>query len=285
MTPVFWREMPPARRRALVWPREHGAWGILLVALITGGAAGFSTFSDLHRMLWLTLAATAAFCLRTPLENSLPASPLRARGSSERRWVSAATVTYALSCALGVGMLVDDGTLGLIWKPAIVAAGLFGLRAVLKRWGRHGRLLGEITGAFGLGVVAVAAWSVAAGRFDSEALVLWLMNGLFAANQILYVQLRMRETRLSKRRSLSGEKLFFLAGEALIAMVLIAGWQTGLIPGLAVLGFLPILARGGVWSFRRSRLPLRIHRVGKTELVYAILFGILVIAGFRLSIP
>jgi hypothetical protein len=236
-------------------------------------------------LLWLVLAAMAAFCLRTPLENSFLASPFRARGLAERRWVIAVALGYGLIGALAAGMLIAGGGLGLVWMPAAVAAGLFGLQALVKRWGRPGRLLGEITAAFGLAVVAVAAWAVAAGRFDSEAVMLWVMNGLFATNQILYVQLRLRQTRGSNHSPPSRFKLLFFSGEAFTVAILLAGWHASLIPGLALLAFLPILVRGGVWSVRRKPQPLRIHRVGKTELAYAILFGLLVIVGFRLPIP
>lgn len=279
--PALWRRISPARRWALVWPREHGAWGILLVSLISGAAAGFSSVSSLPRLLWLTLAATAAFCLRTPLGNSLPASPFRARGSGEQRWVAAAASVYALTFALAVGMLLSDGALDLLWKPALVAAGLFALQALVKRWGRAERMLSEIIAAFGLAVVAAAAWAVAAGRFGSEALALWLMNGLFATNQILYVQFRINEMPRTKSSSHSGAKLLFLAGECLTVVVLIAGWRFGLIPGLALLAFLPILVRGGIWSINPNHPPLQIRRVGKAELAHAILFGVLVIVGFR----
>lgn len=35
-----WHGVSSVRRWVLVWPREHGAWGILLVSLITGSAVG-----------------------------------------------------------------------------------------------------------------------------------------------------------------------------------------------------------------------------------------------------
>lgn len=74
-----------------------GRWGILLVCLITGASIGFSSTTDLSTLLWLTVAVVAAFCLRTPIENSLPASPLRARVSAEWRWVVVAGSTCPLS--------------------------------------------------------------------------------------------------------------------------------------------------------------------------------------------
>lgn len=282
---MFWSEISAKRRRALVWPREHGAWGILLVSLVTGAAAGFSSMTSFPRLFWLTLAAMAAFSLRTPVENSLPASPLRPRNPAEWRWVNAAIVIYALCCILALGMLWRYRALALVWIPGVVASGLFALQAVTKRAGRAGRLLGEIIGAFGLAVAALAAWAVAATRFGHEAYALWLMNGLFATNQILYVQLRIHETRDSSQSLLSKGKPLFLAGEILTIMVLVAAWRSSLVPGLAVLAFLPILVRGGVWSIRSGPQPLKIHRLGKTELAHALLFGLLLIASFRLHVP
>ena len=281
----FGGEISPVRRRALVWPREHGAWGILLVSLITGAAAGLSSPTNLPRLLWLALAATAAFSWRTPFENSLPSSPLRPRNCAEWRWVTAAMLVYALTCAFAVGMLIHEGALGLIWKPGVVAAGLFAVQAVIKRFSRASRLLSEIIGTFGLTIPAMAAWAVAAGRFDSQAVVLWLLNGLFATNQILYVQMRIQETRRFQHSLHSWDRVIFLAVEAFTVAVLIAAWRRSLMPGLALVAFLPVFTRGVVWSFRRTRQALQIHRLGKSELAHAILFGLLVIIAFRLFIP
>ena len=266
--PAYWREVHPARRWTLVWPREHGAWGILLVSLITGASVGFSSSTDLSTLLWLTVAVVAAFCLRTPIENSLPASPFRARGSAEWCWVIAAASIYALTGALAVAMLIGAGFLGLLWKLGLAAAGFFVMQAVAKKLGRAGRLAGEIIGAFGLTLAAVAGWAVAAGGFEQQALAIWILNGLFAADQILFVQLRIREVRAGKGSSGSSGRMLFLAVEALIALLLIGGAHAGFIPWLALLAFLPVLARGGAWMLRTDRGRRQIHRLGKSELFY-----------------
>jgi hypothetical protein len=281
---VYWREIHPARRWALAWPREHGAWGILLVSLVTGVAAGGSSLANLRQALWLVVAAMATFCLRTPVENSLPASPLRPRGPAEWRWVILAASTYGVICAFALVMLVRGGALRLIWPLTVIAAGLFAVQAVVKRWGRGGRLPAEIIAAFGLTVAAVAAWAVAAGRLERQALTLWLLNGLFATNQILYVQFRIREARGPKPSQLRNKRLF-LASEAITAAVLLACEWESLVPGLALLAFLPAILRGAVWFLRPNHHPLQIHHLGKTELMHAIVFGVLIIAGFRLGIP
>jgi len=58
-----------ARRRALIVPREHGAWGLMLVPLCTGVAAGFASAHRAWPLLVFTMATLSLFWLRTPLES------------------------------------------------------------------------------------------------------------------------------------------------------------------------------------------------------------------------
>ena len=282
--PACWRNVHPARRRTLVWPREHGAWGIVLVSLITGASIGYSSATVLSTLFWLTVAVVAAFCLRTPIENSLPASPFRPRGSAEWRWMIEAASIYALAGALAVAILIRAGFLGLLWKLGLVAVGFFVLQAVVKKLGRAGHLPGEMIGAFGLTLAAAAGWAVSAREFRQEALAIWILNGLFAADQILYVQLRIRGARAGNDASGSRDRILLLAVEALIALLLIGGAHAGLIPWLVLGAFIPIFMRGEAWSLRRDHGRLRIHRLGKSELCHAILFGLLLITAFHLPI-
>lgn len=277
-----WHDVSAVRRWALVWPREHGAWGILLVSLLTGAAIGLSSAANLVPLLWLTLAALAAFCLRTPIENSLPRSPFRPRTQAEWRWVKAAASGYIVMGALAGVMLWMDGAVRLIWMPALAAVAFFALQAVLKRFGRAWRMPAEILAAFGMTLAAAAGYMVAAGKTGNLAIGVWLLNGLFAANQILYVQLRIRETRDAGNSPSLRRKRIFLASEAVTAAAIIAGSLTGLLPGLALISFVPLLVRGCIWSFRTGQTPLRIHRLGKTELAQAIVFGLLLIAAARI---
>ena len=45
------------RTRALIIPREHGAWGLLLVPLFTGVAAGISSTQTVWPLFLFTVAA------------------------------------------------------------------------------------------------------------------------------------------------------------------------------------------------------------------------------------
>ncbi len=280
---TIWREVAPARRLPLVWPREHGAWGILLVSLITGAAAGFSSSSRFLPLLWLAFATLTAFCLRTPVENAFPASALRPRNHAEWRWVSAAAALYFLTCAFAVGLLWRTGAIALVWRVGLAAACLFVLHAAVKRTGRAGRFTAEIIAAFGLALAAAASCAVAAGRMESRAYILWFLNGLFAANQILYVQFRIGEMREASGSSVFRAKIVLLASETLTAGALLAGAGAKLLPSWALVAFVPVFLRGGIWSLRSDHPPLRIHRLGKTELAHAIVFGILLITAFRVA--
>src|SRR5271169_834752 len=73
-----------ARRRALIVPREHGAWGLLLVPLFTGVAAGFASAHRAWPLLVFTIATLSLFWLRTPLENLMGTGSLTAQTAGER---------------------------------------------------------------------------------------------------------------------------------------------------------------------------------------------------------
>src|SRR5215472_9439354 len=52
------------RQRALILPREHGAWGLLLVPIVTGAGVAFHQASHIFPLILLLTAALALFCLR-----------------------------------------------------------------------------------------------------------------------------------------------------------------------------------------------------------------------------
>lgn len=76
--------MTDSRRRAFVFPREHGAWGMLLVPLVTGAVAGNPHG---YRIIWIFLFAAVTLgllCLRTPIEAALGWSHLRPQNRGNR---------------------------------------------------------------------------------------------------------------------------------------------------------------------------------------------------------
>jgi len=273
--------LPTGRLRSLVLPREHGAWGILLVPLVTGAWIGFSEGARVLPLLLFLTTALSLFCLRTPVEVWLGTSPLRAQSPSERWVVVSSIFAYATLAALAVGWLLwRERADGLVLVGG-AAAMFFVTQAGLKRLGRRTRLAAQLIGALGLTSTAAGAYYVMTGRLDRTALILWAANGLFAANQIHFVQTRIHGARATTRSEKFARGGWFLFGETLTVILLAAAWRLGFLPGLAALAFAPVLIRGVRWFFQ-ANAPLAIHRLGFTELAHAVAFGVLFIMGYTI---
>ena len=139
-----------ARLRLLTFPREHGAWGILLIPLTTGAAIGMNSADALFPLILFSLAALALFCLRTPVESWLAASPLRPQTATERRAVFYSIVAYAAAAAVTLSVLIGaQHAYGLLVLGTLVAS-VFSVQAVLKKFGRQTRMSAQLIGSIGL---------------------------------------------------------------------------------------------------------------------------------------
>jgi hypothetical protein len=259
---------------------------MLLVPLITGAAAGNPQGVRIICILLFAAIALSLFCLRTPMEAALGISPIRPQNHQERRLVYYSIILYSSVAVLALtALMVWPHAYGLL-VPGAIAAIVFLLQAALKRLARRVRLradirmVAQLIGAIGLSSTAAGAYYLASGHFGATAAIVWLANWLFAANQIHFVQLRIHSARaLTAAGKLDQGKGFLLhQAFSLLSMVLI--WRTGWLPGLILVAFAPLWARGIIW-FCESPRPLQVRRLGMSELLYAIVFGIFVIAGFH----
>jgi len=269
------------RLRSFVLPREHGAWGILLVPLLTGAAIGLATGRGVLPFILFIAASLSLFCLRTPVEAWLGTTPLRAQTPAERAIVIYAMAIYATIGAVSVGWLLwGERALGLLLIGAAAAA-FFVAQAVLKKLGRNTRMAAQWVGAMGLTSTAAGAYYVVTGTLNQTAVLLWAASWLFAANQIHFVQIRIHGARLANAGEKFREGRWFLASELLTIVLLVAAWRNGYLPGLAAAAYAPVLIRGLRWFLQRKE-SLAVHRLGFTELAHAIAFGALFIVGFQL---
>jgi hypothetical protein len=206
------------RRRALVVPREHGAWGMLLVPLATGAADGLLAGGRIAPVLLLTTAVLSLFWLRTPAESWLGTGAVRAQTPEERRIVRNVALPLVTIAAVCLGAIFWQGkNRDLIWLGCMAGIA-FAAQLTLRKMGRATRIASEMVGALALTSTAPAAYCVAMGRLDKTAWALWLVNWLFAANQIHFVWLRIRGARAAGFSEKSAMGWSFLAG------LLIAGF-------------------------------------------------------------
>ncbi len=269
------------RKRTMIVPREHGAWGILLVPLATGAivAAG-AAFNPVATALFV-VATLSLFWLRTPLEAWLGLSPIKAQTTDERRSVMKVIATLAAVALASVGLLFANGyTRGLLIIGSIAACS-FAAQAAVKKLGRSGRMPAQIVGAIGLTSTAAGAYYVANGTLDATALLLWAANWLFAADQIHFVQIRIRGSRLTTWQAKVGRGRWFLLGQLGLLVVLAAASAGRTISPWVILAFVPALLRGISWFFSPSQ-PLDVHKLGFSELRQALLFGAILSAAFLL---
>jgi len=262
------------RRRAMIVPREHGAWGLLLVPLFTGVVAGFAPEHRVWALLQLTLITVSLFLLRTPLESLLGTGAIVAR-TTEERWT-------ALIASAGLGLLSSACLLGLMWNgqhPALwllgaATAGSFVLQAVLRKLGRSTRMISQVVGAFGLTCTAPAAYYIGTGRLDTRAFVLWIANWIFAGNQIHFVQLRIRAARADTFTEKFARGGFFFVAQAVLLIMLVFASRWKMVPALAILAFLPAIVRGSLWFFRKAE-ALNVKSLGWSEMKHGVVFGML----------
>ena len=268
-----------ARKKALVIPREHGAWGILLVPLATGAVAGLRSSGRVSDVVFFVVVTLSLFRLRTPVESLFGTSAMRVQNEGERRFVLKAVIGCAAISTAALAMLLWNGRNFPLLIVGVVAGLAFVAQAQVKRMGRKGRMPAQIVGAIGLTSTAAGAYAVATGRLDAIALGLWLANWLFAGDQIHFVQVRIHGSRaVSLEEKLAAGGRFFLGQIALIGLVL-GACRYGLLPKTIPLAFIPVLARGTLWLVP-GRKPLNVHRLGFTELAHAVIFGVLTSLAF-----
>ena len=267
------------RLRSLVLPREHGAWGILLLPLITGGCVGLLHGQRVALLALFIVSAAAHFCLRTPIEVWQESTPLRARTDEERQAVLLSIVVYATIGEVAVIVLLVVGHAYGLLALGAVAVAMFFAQPLLRERRRHMRFAAELIGCVGLTSAAPGAYYVTTGHFDSTAFILWALNLVFAVNQVHFVHLCIHTAHAADRavRFVRGRR--FLLSELVTVLMLALGWRAGLLSGLATFAFAPILLRGVFW-FLRKPSPLDVRRLGVSELLHAASFGVLVTVSF-----
>jgi hypothetical protein len=267
------------RVRALIVPREHGAWGLLLVPLFTGLVVGFASAHRILPLILFTVAALALFWLRTPVESLIGASPIAAHTPEERRIALTASIMFAgIAAACLVALLGRGRNQGLLWIGAIAAIAMV-VQGILRKLSRSTRMASQLVGSIGLTATAPAAYYLGSGRLDSMAIILWAANWAFASDQVHFVQLRIHAGRAANFSEKFAKGKFFFLGQIVLSAALIFAALRQIIPPLVLVAFVPALIRGTRWFFLPP-LPLDVKALGWSEMRQGIAFGILLALAF-----
>src|ERR1019366_6220239 len=153
-----------SRLKAMIVPREHGAWGMLLVPLVTGAVVSTRAGVNFVALALFLAAALSLFWLRTPVEAWLGTSAIKAQSPSERSAVARASLGLAAVTAVAVAALFISGYSRGLLTIGAVAAVAFAAQAAVKKMGRRGRMPAQIVGAIGLTSTAAGASYVSTGK-------------------------------------------------------------------------------------------------------------------------
>jgi hypothetical protein len=228
-------------------PREHGAWGILLIPFAT--TCAIRGAFDVK----LALLLASALCFYT------------ARASFLKRNVKWTVLLFAGSAACLAPLL-------LVWRLWwLVALGIPVAPWAFRR--TEHSVLRQLLAVSGLSLTAPAAWYVATGRLDRDAGFLWTLNVLYFAGGLFYVKMHLAAAIRRKPLETMRQKLRIGAGvliyHSALAAIGVMLWPVGLV-------FAPAVVRAiiGVW---RLSPTLRIKRLGWTEVAYSLVFAVALI--------
>jgi hypothetical protein len=239
-------------------PREHGAWGILLIPFAT--AVGVSGVFDLK----VTLLLASVLCFYVARASYL---------KQNWKWT---VVLLAGSAACTAALLLQ----WRLWW--LITLGAAATPLAFRRTERS--IAVQLIAVAGLTLTAPATWYAATGRMDAKALWLWLLNALYFGGGVFYV--KMHVAAAIRRRAFHGwrEKMGLGAGTllyytgAMVCLGVLAAAKA--IPAAALIAFAPVIARAVVGVGRLSP-TLRIKRLGWTEVAYSLVFAASLIALLR----
>jgi hypothetical protein len=259
-------------------PREHGAWGIVLVPYLTAVAVA----GRLSAAVLVGLAAVLfAFIARYPLELLLVPGFYRRAGSPPRKRAKKFAWGYALT-ATGLGLwLVWGWELHWLLPLGALAGFVFLFHLRLGKDGEDRSWTAELLGTAGLTLSGLAGWIIATGGLDQTGLVVWLLNCTYFCAGIVYVKSRIR-SRVAVHRPELVRTTRLMVGVHLGAVVFVAllvflRWISPLI----LLPFVVAAARAG-WGASRGPQPFVLRRLGWSEVGLSVFFAVFLTLGFRL---
>jgi hypothetical protein len=257
-------------------PAEHGAWGILLVPLVTAAVVAGAWNLPLATV---AAAALALFLLRGSLE---------AHGTLRAMAAPAHLTLAVVAAGSGAALLVHWRRWELLWLAAMAAAlylvQLWLIRRHWKQAEEKRSLPAEIIGTALLTLVAPAAWIAARGRLDSTGALVWLLNFLFFAGGVLYVKYRVRGLLAHRNFAGVAERVGFawpvFTYHLLLVVFLLAATLAETLSLAVLVAFLPGVLRALALALQLGRrFPIR--RLGWTEVAHAVAFAGLLILALR----
>jgi hypothetical protein len=270
--------MPSASPSTLLLPREHGAWGILLIPYLTAVAVA----GRLSLAVVLAVAAVLlAFLARYPLELLLVPGLYRRAGSPSIRRARALAWLYGLLAA-AVGVLLIIGWELLLLLPiGLLALVFFSFHIWVGRRGSDRSWTAELVGTIGLTLSGLVGWIAATGGLTKTGLLVWGLNCVFFCTGIVYVKARIRSRLAVHRPELRQVTRFMLGFHLVVVLLVLTLVAVRWVSLLTLLPFVVAAARAS-WGARRTDQAFALRRLGWSEVGLSVFFATFLTLGFRL---
>lgn len=247
-------------------PGEHGAWAVLLGACVTGLVAA-GTWNTLVVLLF-AISMLSLFLAHEPLVKLIRTRRQGVRASLRRHW-TVWLVAYALAGSISGLILVIVFKLWLLAAIGAVNGGVFLLHTRLAASRRDRSASAEILGIAALSSVSSAAYYSQTERFDTAAVLLWVMNLLFFAGGVFYVKMRV-SWFLKKARFAYNRRVCLLYSFGVLTVVA-GAVLLGVVATAAIVGF-ALAAGRTLWFALRPGETLNLRRIGYMEVALSICF-------------
>jgi YwiC-like protein len=262
-------------------PKEHGAWGMLYVPLVTAAAIA-GTFNV--RVVLMAAAVTFVFLSQRPYAQLLSSPVVRTDPDLLRRnltwlggyWVAALLLFSWLYYVYDLIALPR-----FVWIALPIAATF-----TLFLWKNRVRSVGgELIGICGLTLTAPLAHYAAVGELQLLGFWLWALCILYFSSSVFFVK-AVVSSFLKSRSKATGVPtvtarvcFFYHCG---LVMLLVSLFLLNQISALAMVAFAPVIARG-LWGIPTDQPKLNFARIGWTEVIYSLFFAIATILAMRLD--
>lgn len=262
-------------------PREHGAWAMLLIPLVTGLAVAGRWGLEGPLFLGTCLALYVARQPITMLVKGLNETGSSSQAKRPAFWLA---LYLVLAVAFGVPLLYPYGR-WLLLPWAAVFAGFTAFHLFLRRKRLDRTPAGEFVTIAGLALTAPGAYYVARG-FEPAAVYLWVLTTLYSGASVFYVRMKMRHRALRRPAANLRERLVLgkasVIYQGVLLLVIAPLTASRQVPLLVPLAFAPLVTKVtlGVLS---GGPQVNIKRIGWTEVVHSIAFTILLVGAFLIE--
>ncbi len=262
-------------RRALSssFPKQHGAWSILIACFILGTFVGGSF--GLNGIV-LLISVIFGYMARHAWNVGLRPS----KDGRLRTGALGLSAFYSLIALGGGAYLVFVAGLWDILQFALLALIIGVLTLILSKQKKEFTAGGEIAGMMGLTLAAPAAELVGSGELSIQTGGLYVLCLLFFSGSVYHVRYLVRSKKATQGPV--GERMrhgypSILYHLVALAMVVVGSTAIGVLPPFAPVALIPVTIKA-LWAVaHRFEKTLQVRQIGYNEVAHTVTF--MIIAG------